>query len=374
MIAEDVLAAVAEGRSPVVLTERRGHLETLRGLLEGRVEHLVVLRGGMGRREAAEARERIAAIPANEGRILLATGSYLGEGFDDARLDTLLLAMPISWKGRVTQYVGRLHRLREGKTEVRVYDYLDSNVALFNRMFDRRCRGYQALGYQVVLPPGAAAGWPADVPLPVEPGWHEAHSDSVRRLCRDGVDAELANLFVWASRQDGTATPADAHAAALRFLAKRLDTLPQTAGHFRLHASLPIPFGPNPRLEVDLLDEDGRLAIDLDSESTLGDADAYRRARRKDLLLQCAGYRILRFLDGDISIRLSFVLDAIKRIQKSCSRRQWEGACPHAPRRLGTAALPAAPLLNPPCPRGAVLPQPHDANGRGRVSGGGCGG
>ena len=313
MIAEDALAAVAEERSPVVLTERRVHLETLHGLLEGRVAHLVVLRGGMGRREAAEARERISAIPPNEGRILLATGSYLGEGFDDARLDTLLLAMPISWKGRVTQYVGRLHRLREGKTEVRVYDYLDSNVALFNRMFDRRCRGYQALGYQVVLPPGTAAGWPADVTLPVEPGWHEAHSESVRRLCRDGVDAELANLFVWASHQNGTATPADAHAAALRFLVKRLDTLPQTAGRFRLHASLPIPFGPTPRLEVDLLDENGHLAIELDDESALADPDAYRRARREDLLLQTAGYRISRFLSSDILSRLSSVLDDILR-------------------------------------------------------------
>lgn len=313
MIADDALAAVAEGRSPVVLTERRGHLETLRGLLEGRVEHLVVLRGGMGRREAAAARERLAAIPADEGRILLATGSYLGEGFDDARLDTLLLAMPISWKGRVTQYVGRLHRLREGKTEVRVHDYLDSNVALFNRMFDRRCRGYEALGYKVVLPPGAAAEWPADAPLPVEPAWREAHSESVRRLCRDGVDAELANLFVWASCQNGTASPADAHAAALRFLAKRLDTLPQTAGRFRVHARLPIPFGANPCMEVDLLDADTRLAVELDDASTLADADGYRRARRKDLLLQTAGYRILRFLAPDIAARLASVLDDIFR-------------------------------------------------------------
>lgn len=319
MIADDALAAVAEGRSPVILTERRGHLETLRELLEGRVAHLVVLRGGMGRREAAAAREQLAAIPADEGRILLATGSYLGEGFDDARLDTLLLAMPISWKGRVTQYVGRLHRLREGKTEVRVYDYLDSNVALFNRMFDRRCRGYGALGYQVVLPPGAASGWPADVSLPVEPAWREAHSESVRRLCRDGVDAELANLFVWASRKNGTATPADAHAAALRFLFRRLDTLPQTAGRFRLHGSLPIPFGANSRMEVDLLDEDGRLAIELDDGGHLADADAYRRARRKDLLLQESGRSILRFLETDVTTRLEMVLNDILHAEVSPS-------------------------------------------------------
>ncbi len=311
MVAEDALSAVAEGRSPVVLTERRGHLETLHGLLEGRVAHLVVLRGGMGRREAAGARARLAAIPEGEGRILLATGSYLGEGFDDARLDTLLLAMPISWKGRVTQYVGRLHRAREGKTEVRVYDYLDSNVALFNRMFDRRCRGYRALGYRIAMPPGAVSGWPADVPLPVEPEWREAYSESVRRLCRDGVDETLADLFVWAARKRGVATPTHAKTAALRFLARRLDTLPETRGRFRCHAKLEIPFGANPDMEVDLLDAGNHLAVELDGEDELADADAYQRARKKDLLLQAAGYRVIRFLCGDVSRRLASVLDGI---------------------------------------------------------------
>ena len=311
MIAEDALAAVAEGRSPVVLTERRGHLETLRELLAGRVAHLVVLRGGMGRREATAARERLAAIPADEGRILLATESYLGEGFDDARLDTLLLAMPILWKGRVTQYVGRLHRLREGKTEVQVYDYLDSNVALFNRMFDRRCRGYEALGYQVTLPPGAAAGWPADVPLPVDPAWRETHSESIRRLCRDGVDETLADLFVWAARQRGTVTPVDARTAALRFLAQRLDTLPETRGRFQRHAKLDIPFEANPNLHVDLLDAGRRLVIELDTEEEALQSDAYRRARRKDLRLQAAGYRVIRFFAEDVSSRLSSILDDI---------------------------------------------------------------
>ncbi len=304
---------MADGRSPVVLTERRAHLETLRSLLEGHVPHLIVLRDGMGRREAAATRARLAQIPANEGRILLATGSYLGEGFDDARLDTLLLAMPISWKGRITQYVGRLHRLCEGKTEVRVIDYLDSNVDLFNRMFDRRCRGYKALGYEICLPPGAAAGWPADVPLPVEPAWQETHAESIRRLCRDGVDAALANLFVWASRQAGTATPPDARSAALRFLHKRLDTLPATHGHFRANARLPIPCGTNPDLEVSLLSSDDHLAIELDTPSDLANPDSYRRARRQDLLPQSAGYRILRFLVPDIPARLPSILDAILR-------------------------------------------------------------
>ena len=311
MIATDALKATEEGRSPVVLTERREHLETLRALLDGKVRHLVTLCGGMGRREAAEVRARLAAIPDDEPRILVATGSYLGEGFDDARLDTLLLAMPISWKGRVTQYVGRLHRLHDGKTEVRVYDYLDSNVALFERMFDRRCRVYEALGYKVLLPPGAASGWPADIPLPVEPAWRETYSDSVRRLCRDGVDSTLADLFVWASLRSHAAPGPSPKEAALRFLAQRLETLSRTAGCFHSHIRLPISFEANPYLEADLFSQEKRLVVELDDASALADPDAYRRARRKDLLLQREGYSILRFLASDALERLSNVLDDI---------------------------------------------------------------
>ena len=314
MIAEDALASVDEGRSPVILTERREHLETLRALLDGRVRHLVVLRGGMGRREAAEARARLVAIPDDEPRILLATGAYLGEGFDDARLDTLLLAMPISWKGRVTQYVGRLHRLHEGKTEVRVYDYLDGAVALFNRMFDRRCHGYEALGYTIELPPGGVAGWPVGVPLPVEPVWRETYSESIRRLCRDGVDAGLADLFVWASRQAAGSVPADARAAALRFLARRLDTLPSTAGRFAANVRLPIAFAGNPYMDVDLFDATDGLAILLDDTTSLAAPATYRRARRQDYLLQTAGHRVLRYLASDVPGRLPAILDDICRL------------------------------------------------------------
>ena len=80
-------------------------------------------------------------------RLILATGRYIGEGFDDARLDTLFLAMPVSWKGTLVQYTGRLHRLHPGKSEVRIYDYVDREVPLFVRMFEKRLRGYRAIGY-----------------------------------------------------------------------------------------------------------------------------------------------------------------------------------------------------------------------------------
>jgi len=85
--------------------------------------------------------------PDNEERLVLATGRYIGEGFDDARLDTLFLALPVSWKGTLIQYAGRLHRLHPDKTEVHIYDYVDRNVPMLARMFDKRLRGYRAMGY-----------------------------------------------------------------------------------------------------------------------------------------------------------------------------------------------------------------------------------
>ena len=90
---------------------------------------------------------RLATIPNREERLVLATGRYIGEGFDDARLDTLFLALPVSWKGTLIQYTGRLHRLYPGKTEVRIFDYVDRDVPMLLRMFERRLRGYRAIGY-----------------------------------------------------------------------------------------------------------------------------------------------------------------------------------------------------------------------------------
>ena len=89
----------------------------------------------------------LAAIPPQDERLVLATGRYVGEGFDDARLDTLFLALPVSWKGTLIQYTGRLHRLHPGKSEVRIYDYVDRDVPMLSRMFEKRLRGYRAIGY-----------------------------------------------------------------------------------------------------------------------------------------------------------------------------------------------------------------------------------
>jgi very-short-patch-repair endonuclease len=269
----------------------------------------------MGRKQIGDTLARLQAIPEHEPRALIATGRFIGEGFDDARLDTLFLALPVSWRGTIAQYVGRLHRLHHRKREVRVYDYADLNVPMLARMFDRRCRGYEAIGYRILLPASAVPGWPSGVPLPVDPEWKRDFAASVQRLIRDGIDAPLANLFAHAARSvSPDAEGADrARSATEAFLYRRLQTLPGAADRFRLNAHLPIPFDGNGRMEVDLLCERARLAVELDGAQHLDCVEAYRRDRRKDQLLQEHGYLVLRFLAEDVGKQLDAVLDAILR-------------------------------------------------------------
>ncbi|HVT89497.1 MAG TPA: DEAD/DEAH box helicase family protein [Tepidisphaeraceae bacterium] len=315
IICEDICAAVREGRFPLVLTERNEHLDSLIRRIDKVIQHTLVLRGGMSTRELATQAEHMAAIPESEPRVLLATGKFVGEGFDDARLDTLFLTLPVSWRGTIAQYAGRLHRLHDRKREVRVYDYADLNVPMLSRMFDRRCRGYEAIGYRILLPASAVPGWPSDVPLPVDPVWKNDYAASVRRLVRDGVDTPLANLFVHAARPFSVDSQgADrARSASEAFLFRRLQTLAETAGRFQLNVELPIPFDGWGRMEVDLLDIESRIAIELDGAQHLADADAYRRDRRKDALFQENGYTVLRFLAEDVGKQLDDVLDAVLR-------------------------------------------------------------
>jgi very-short-patch-repair endonuclease len=322
LICEDVLEAVRDGRSPLVLTERNEHLDHLAARFSTAVPHVIVLRGGMTKNEMSAVSARLAAVPKNEPRLLLATGRLIGEGFDDARLDTLFLTLPVSWHGTIAQYAGRLHRLYEGKREVRVMDYADLNVPMLARMFDRRCRGYEAVGYTIMLPGSAVPGWPADVPLPVDPQWKATYAASVRRLVRDGVDRPLAKLFHHVARE---VVPTDegisrARSATEAFLYRRLETLSATAGRFRLNAELPIPFDGGGAMEVDLLCADARVAIELDGSQHLDDEEAYRRDRRKDQFLQEQGYFVLRFLAADVGRRLDAVLDTILRALAHCRR------------------------------------------------------
>jgi len=140
--------AMEEGRPPVLLTERKDHLMKLYELLKGFVRHIVVLRGGRLVKERREVREQLATIPLDEERLLLATGRYIGEGFDDTRLDTLFLALSVSCKVTPVQYAGRLHRLHPGKREVRIVKYVDSKFPVLAKMFEIRRVGYRSMGYQ----------------------------------------------------------------------------------------------------------------------------------------------------------------------------------------------------------------------------------
>jgi superfamily II DNA or RNA helicase len=155
----DVLAAeeqrLAELEAEVRATTAR--IERLADTLRDAAPHVIVLRGGDGSRRRREVLAELAAVPRDEQRLVLATGRYIGEGFDDARLDTLFLALPVSWKGTVVQYAGRLLRRAAGKTEVRVHDYVDALVPMLARMAERRLRGYRSIGFAEVPAPAAGA-------------------------------------------------------------------------------------------------------------------------------------------------------------------------------------------------------------------------
>lgn len=149
-IAADAAAALAEGRSPILLTERKEHAEQLYHLLQGAAANVFLLLGCDSQKEKREKLAALKAVPPEESLLIVATGRYVGEGFDEPRLDTLLLAMPIAWKGTLAQYAGRLHRSYEGKQEVRILDYVDIHVPVLERMYRKRLRGYAELGYQVI--------------------------------------------------------------------------------------------------------------------------------------------------------------------------------------------------------------------------------
>ena len=148
-IVADVLAAVTEGRTPIVLTERYDHAKLLAEILGEKSRNVVLLSGKGTAKEKREILQGLSQIPADEPLILVATGRYVGEGFDLPRLDTLFLAMPVSWKGTLAQYAGRLHRNYEGKQEVLIYDYVDIRVPMLERMYHKRLSGYAAIGYTI---------------------------------------------------------------------------------------------------------------------------------------------------------------------------------------------------------------------------------
>jgi superfamily II DNA or RNA helicase len=149
MIFDDVLKALENRRSPIILTERKDHALLLAERISHFARNVIVLHGGMGVKKRQALTKQLEEIDDKDERVLIATGRYIGEGFDDARLDTLFLTMPISWRGTLAQYAGRLHRLHPGKQEVIIYDYVDDCVPVLARMSTKRLKGYKSLGYLV---------------------------------------------------------------------------------------------------------------------------------------------------------------------------------------------------------------------------------
>jgi superfamily II DNA or RNA helicase len=155
LIVLGVIAAVSKNRQILVLSERTEHLEILRRGLVDQTPNLYVLKGGLGKKQVKAIMQELRSIEPGAPVVILATGRYLGEGFDLPNLDTLFMTFPVSWKGTIAQYAGRLHRDHVGKTEVVINDYADLQVPVLARMHAKRLKGYTALGYSIGRPIGA---------------------------------------------------------------------------------------------------------------------------------------------------------------------------------------------------------------------------
>ena len=148
-IISDTIDCVKRGRTPVVMTKYKEHAQKLYDMLQGSADHVFLLQGGKSLKERAEIREQMAAVRAEESLVLVAIGQYVGEGFNYPRLDTMLLAMPISFEGNVEQHAGRLNRDYEGKKDAIIFDYIDQHVPTLKRMYYKRLRAYKKIGYEV---------------------------------------------------------------------------------------------------------------------------------------------------------------------------------------------------------------------------------
>ncbi len=149
LIAADIIASVKSGRNPIVISERMSHINLLYDLLQNCADNVIILSGKGTSKEKRCQLETLKSIPLSESIVILATGKYVGEGFDEPRLDTLFLSMPISWSGTLAQYAGRLHREYEGKESVIIYDYVDLHIPMLENMYKKRLKGYSQLGYSL---------------------------------------------------------------------------------------------------------------------------------------------------------------------------------------------------------------------------------
>ena len=151
LIVKDICKVVDSGRTPIILTNRTSHVTLLAEELRNTIPNVITLTGSGTTRDKRDALLRLQAISPSEPLVIVATGKYVGEGFDYPRLDTLFLALPISWKGLVAQYAGRLHRENEGKKDVRIYDYIDIHEPVCDSMYRKRLKGYASIGYKTII-------------------------------------------------------------------------------------------------------------------------------------------------------------------------------------------------------------------------------
>ncbi|MDY0315996.1 MAG: DEAD/DEAH box helicase family protein [Bacteroidales bacterium] len=149
LIVADIIESINAGRNPLVLTERTSHINDLVKLMEGMDFEVIVLSGNLKTKERNKSHKKIEALEDGDRFVIIATGKLIGEGFDEARLDTLFMAMPIAWKGTIAQYAGRLHRNYKGKNEVLIYDYVDVHIPVLERMYHKRLTAYRSLGYSI---------------------------------------------------------------------------------------------------------------------------------------------------------------------------------------------------------------------------------
>lgn len=149
LIVRDILEVLKNGRSPIILTSRTSHVALLAEQLQPHCPNVITLVGSNSSKEKRQKMEQLLSIPSSEPLIIVATGKYIGEGFDYARLDTLFLVSPVAWKGIIAQYAGRLHREHEGKQEVQIYDYIDIRVPVCESMYRKRLKGYASIGYRI---------------------------------------------------------------------------------------------------------------------------------------------------------------------------------------------------------------------------------
>ena len=148
-IIKDIHFALQQERNIIVLTDRKDHVELLVKRIQPDFPDVIELTGSGTIKQKREKLDFIKGYPSEKPMLIIATGKYVGEGFDVPRLDTLLLAMPFSWKGTLAQYAGRLHRIYSGKSDVQIYDYVDIHVPVLDRMYGKRLKGYKDLGYQI---------------------------------------------------------------------------------------------------------------------------------------------------------------------------------------------------------------------------------